>query len=59
MHDRRRQPRLGEREWFDFPADIRHMLQTIGSEIYRQHRLRAVEAKPMRARLRLVKKKSA
>ena len=56
----RRLPRLGERDpWFDFPQELRQMLQTIGAEIYRQDRLRAVHAKPTRARLHLVKKKSA
>jgi hypothetical protein len=51
---------LGERDpWFDFPQELRQMLQTIGAEIYRQDRLRAVHAKPTRARLHLVKKKSA
>lgn len=58
-HDNRRLPRRDEDRWFDFPLELRQLLQNVGAEIYRQDRLRAVQAKPKAARLHLVKKKSA
>jgi hypothetical protein len=57
-HDDRRLPRREADRWFDFSQDLRQMLQTIGAEIQRQDRLRE-PAKPARAQLHLVKKKSA